>query len=114
MNIRTMDSTFNDVNGFGASPDGLGATVRVVGPHEWLGADETPPPPVMIETSPLKRTLGVAYAVAGVAGTALGAYHGYKRNNSVGWAIGWALLGGLAPVIVIPLAFAQGIGKRAK
>ena len=46
-----------------------------------------------------------------VAGTALGAYHGYKRTESVGWAIGWALLGGLFPFITIPVAIAQGFGK---
>ena len=48
---------------------------------------------------------------AAVAGTALGAYHGYKRTESLGWAIGWALLGGLFPFITIPVAFAQGFGK---
>ena len=46
-----------------------------------------------------------------VAGTALGAYHGYKRTGSVGWAIGWALLGGVFPFITIPVALAQGFGK---
>lgn len=46
-----------------------------------------------------------------VAGTALGAYHGYKRTESLGWAIGWALLGGLFPFITIPVALAQGFGK---
>jgi len=46
-----------------------------------------------------------------LAGMGLGAYHGYKRNSSVGWAVVWALLGSIAPVIVIPVAFAQGIGK---
>lgn len=39
------------------------------------------------------------------------AYHGYKRNNSIGWAIGWGLLGGLAPVITPAVALAQGFGK---
>ena len=48
---------------------------------------------------------------AAVAGTALGAYHGYKRTESLGWAIGWALLGGLFPFITIPVALAQGFGK---
>ena len=48
-----------------------------------------------------------------IAGTALGAYHGYKRNNSIGWAIGWGLLGGAFPFIVIPVAYAQGIGDKA-
>ena len=46
-----------------------------------------------------------------VGGAAIGAYHGYKRHNSVWWGLGWAFLGSLAPVIVIPIAFAQGIGK---
>ena len=55
-----------------------------------------------------------AYSLLSTAGCVLGAYHGYKRNDSVGWAIGWALLGGLFPFIVIPVAFAQGIGKPAR
>jgi hypothetical protein len=48
------------------------------------------------------------------AGTGLGAYHGYKRNNSIGWGIGWGLLGGMFPLFTLPVAFAQGFGKRAK
>ena len=47
-----------------------------------------------------------------LAGTALGAYHGYKRTESLGWALGWALLGGLFPIITIPVALAQGFGRR--
>lgn len=42
----------------------------------------------------------------------IGAYHGWKRNKSVGWAIGWALLGGAFPEVAIPVALAQGISKR--
>lgn len=56
----------------------------------------------------------VVSKAAGIAGTVIGAYHGYKRNDSVGWAIGWGLLGGMFPVIVIPVAFAQGIGTRKR
>lgn len=60
-------------------------------------------------------TLGVLAWVGSIAGTGIGAYHGYGRNGgSVGWAIGWALLGGLFWPIVIPLALAQGLGKRAR
>jgi hypothetical protein len=47
----------------------------------------------------------------GTIGVAVGAYHGYKRNNSAGWAIAWALAGGLAPIITVPIALAQGLGK---
>lgn len=61
------------------------------------------------------KALIIAYNVLGIAGMGLGAYHGYKRNGgSVGWAIGWGLLGGIFPIIVIPVAFAQGIGKRKR
>jgi hypothetical protein len=104
-----MDSFQNitdHFDGFGASPDGLGATVRV------LGDDFAAPQPATIQPNPAVRALKIAYALAGVAGTAVGAYHGYKRNESVGWALGWAFLGGIFPVVVIPMAFAQGMGKR--
>lgn len=52
--------------------------------------------------------------VIGAAGAAAGAYHGYKRNKSVGWAVGWALLGGIVPIITVPLSLAQGFGKAKK
>lgn len=55
-------------------------------------------------------TLGTALAMSGAA---VGAYHGYKRNDSVGWALTWAVLGAIAPVIVIPIAIAQGLGEPA-
>jgi len=106
--------TFQDVeafDGFGGSPDGLGATVRMLG-------DDAPAPNqgLVVDSGPtvLKRTLAITYAIASVAGTGIGAYHGYKRNDSVGWAIVWALLGGLFPVVVIPVAYAQGIGKQKR
>lgn len=49
-----------------------------------------------------------------MASVALSAYHGYRRNRSVGWAIVWGLLGGLAPVITPAIAVAQGFGERAR
>lgn len=49
-----------------------------------------------------------------VAGTGLGAYHGYRRTGSLGWAIAWAILGGLFPIITIPVAIAQGFGQRSR
>lgn len=51
------------------------------------------------------------WAVASVLSTALCAYHGYKRNDSVGWAVVWGLLGGLFPVITPVIAYAQGFGE---
>lgn len=56
-----------------------------------------------------------AIAVAlSIAGAATGAYHGYKRNDSAGWAFGWFLLGGLFPYFTIPVSIAQGFGKPKK
>ena len=104
-----MEPTFANItdnfDGFSGSPDGLGMTVRTLG-------DDLATPQAVSTVSPTRNLMMAAYAVASLAGTAVGAYHGYKRNDSVGWAIGWALLGGLFPVIVIPVAYAQGIGKR--
>lgn len=55
---------------------------------------------------------GTLWSMLSLAGAASGAYHGYKRNNdSIGWAIGWFLLGGLFPVFTIPVSFAQGFGE---
>lgn len=53
-----------------------------------------------------------AWRIAAIAGAGLGGYHGYKRHNSWGWAIGWSIAGSILPILVIPVAFAQGIGKR--
>jgi len=45
--------------------------------------------------------------------TGLSAFHGYRRNNSVGWAVVWGAAGALFPVLTPAIAFAQGFGKRA-
>lgn len=52
------------------------------------------------------------YRIAQIAGVTTGAYHGYKRNDSVGWAVGWGVLGGMFPFVTIPVSLAQGFGKR--
>ena len=57
------------------------------------------------------QTLQRVGAGLAVAGAALGAYHGYKRDDSVGWAIWWSLMGGLVPIVTIPIALAQGFGQ---
>lgn len=54
----------------------------------------------------------VAYGMLVTASGALSMYHGYRRNNSLGWGLGWFALGTLFPVITPTVAFAQGFGKR--
>ena len=39
------------------------------------------------------------------------AYHGYKRNQSIGWAIWWFVAGGLLFPFTPVVAVAQGFGK---
>jgi len=78
--------------------------------HEAVGDDAAPSGGGTI-TDALESP---AWRILSMAGAALGAFHGYKRNDSIGWAIGWGLLGSIAPIIVIPIAFAQGFGKRKR
>ncbi len=45
---------------------------------------------------------------------ALSAYHGYRRNRSIGWAVWWALMGALFPVVTPAIALAQGFGQPSR
>lgn len=49
--------------------------------------------------------------VGGIAAAGALGYHGYKRNNSIGWALVWGIFGSIVWPITIPIAFAQGFGK---
>ena len=60
------------------------------------------------EVTPAHWVIGAIY----VAATATGAYHGYKRNDSVGWALAWGLAAGLFPYIALPIAVARGFGEE--
>lgn len=42
----------------------------------------------------------------------LSAFHGYRRNESIPWAIVWGLMGGLFPIFTPVIAVAQGFGKK--
>ena len=53
----------------------------------------------------------IFWGLAATASAGASAYHGYKRNESVGWAIVWGLLGGMFPIITPAVALAQGFGK---
>jgi hypothetical protein len=53
------------------------------------------------------------YYYLAVASSGVCAYHGYKRNDSVGWALVWAVAGMVLPVVTPAVAIAQGFGKRA-
>lgn len=112
---QQMREQADDDAGLAQMPDdGDGRDPEITNPFAGLGV----PPTQTTTTDESYDTALATIAVIGWAltlgGTAAGAYHGYKRNNSLGWAIGWALLGGLFPVITVGVAAAQGFGKRAK
>lgn len=50
--------------------------------------------------------------VAGMVAGAAGAYHGYKRNSSIGWAVAWSIFGSTLPLLAAPVMLAQGFGKK--
>ena len=79
-------------------------------------AQYTPPPgltfmgPKSLGADTKTSVLGPIYSLGSLATSILGAYHGYKRNNSVGWAFGWFLFGGIFWPFALPLMFAKKPG----
>jgi hypothetical protein len=62
--------------------------------------------------TPAARVIAGGIALAGAGA---GAFHGYRRNRgSIGWALAWAALGGLFPLVTTGVAIAQGFGKPAR
>ena len=65
----------------------------------------------MISTGQQTAT-GAFWEIAIPLSVAASTYHGYKRHSgSLGWALGWGVLGGLFPIITPAVALAQGFGK---
>lgn len=61
------------------------------------------------------RFRGAWPTIAGVlslTSAAASGYHGYKRNESLGWALWWFLMGSIFPVVTPVIALAQGFGKK--
>lgn len=71
-------------------------------------------------TSPSSGGLLAPLIVGGIeaalilASVGASAYHGYKRNHSVGWSVWWGFMGLLFPIVTPAVAIAQGFGKREK
>lgn len=55
------------------------------------------------------RKIGGVLALVSAAASG---YHGYRRNNSIPWALVWFTLGGIFPIVTPVIAAAQGFGKR--
>jgi hypothetical protein len=76
-------------------------------------------PPAMVATgkmlgsikSPAGKKSMMVWGVLGTISMAASAYHGYKRNDSIGWALWWGFMGSLFPVITPVIGVAQGFAK---
>jgi hypothetical protein len=56
-------------------------------------------------------TSSSAVSLARTAAVGAAAFHGYRRNKSVLWAVIWAVLAGVSPLVTTGVAVAQGFGK---
>ena len=54
----------------------------------------------------------IGYGLLSTISGILSFYHGYKRNNSVGWGLVWGLAGSVFPIVTPVVGLAQGFGKK--
>lgn len=85
----------------GAKLIALGVLASTVGAGKMLAKTADPG---------FKRNLAI-YGVLSTVSMAASAYHGYKRNDSIGWALWWGFMGSMFPVITPVIGVAQGFGK---
>lgn len=70
-----------------------------------LGDDKADPPASSLAgvvSSPAVKT----------ASAVLLTFHGYRRTGSILWALLYGLAGRTVPVVAVPIAAAQGLGKK--
>jgi len=85
-----------------------GDTSTVTTALRYASEDLAPSPIAKIRHKGLVAGL---WGVLSTASMAASAYHGYKRNESVGWALVWGLFGAMFPIITPAIALAEGFGK---
>lgn len=86
--------------------------------YTWIPPDQQRPQQLAHRPSGLginaAEATSFAWSALSVAGATTGAYHGYARTNSIAGAVVWSLLGGIFPLITIPVSIYQGFGKPKK
>jgi hypothetical protein len=53
----------------------------------------------------------LAWYALGALSVGASLFHGYRRNDSIGWGLWWGFMGGIFPVVTPAIALAQGFGK---
>jgi hypothetical protein len=103
----------------GDDPSSASSTITTVAPATASTAAAPTPtttsgPQILVFSDPSSDSYGSPtdgfWPWARMALVGLAAFHGYRRNQSVGWAIAWAALAELSPAITIGVAFAEGFG----
>jgi hypothetical protein len=112
--MGSIDPSMGTLGEYYAS-NGLGEYVSYQ-PMAGFGVTPTLPPPALPAPAPAYESRSPSFgrvllAGIGIVSTGALAYHGYRRNESIGWALVWAILGGGVPIIGWPVALAQGFGK---
>jgi hypothetical protein len=101
----------------GATDPSLGAYVFYQ-PTRGMGANDAPLAPTQPAPAPAPSSASsvwrAIYRAVAFASSPVLAYHGYRRNDSWGWALGWAFFGGTLPLFAWPIALAQGFGKSKR
>jgi hypothetical protein len=59
-----------------------------------------------------RRAIRITLWLLGLASGTASAFHGYRRNENVGAAIGWFVAGTFVPPVTLAVAAAQGFGRR--
>jgi hypothetical protein len=93
--------TKEERNTLGAKLIALGVPAGKVSTGKTLGAIGTPE---------FKKRAAI-WGVLGTISMAASTYHGYKRNDSIGWALWWGLMGALFPIVTPVIGVAQGFAK---
>ena len=117
--LRTLQASHRPLPGF-PTLDQIAtyATVRAAMPQAIVSVTPPTSPAGDIVVQPERDCRdyrpSALWTVLSMASAGASAFHGYRRNQSVGWAVAWGAAGAVFPVITPAIAVAQGFGERAK
>jgi hypothetical protein len=107
---RNYSSTAVPTGAYGVPP-----TADVLGSgYDYRALSDAPVPAPVLPPKVKAIIEHPAYRAVSMASGVVGTYHGYKRNDSVFWALAWGVFGSFFPLAAMPIAVAQGIGKKKR
>lgn len=91
-------------------PSGLGGAEIAAAAYNRFKKPDKP----TLGREPIGARTNLIFGIISTVSMAASAYHGYKRNESIPWALWWGFMGAVFPVITPVIGVAQGFGKRAR